>query len=90
MTKFEEGFYLGASTSAHQTEGDNTKCDYYLMENMEHSEFSEKSGKAVDHYNRYKEDILLLKEAWMQNLFPEIFLKFARQRKRNFYFLLCS
>lgn len=31
-----------------------------------------------------------LKEAWMQNLFPEIFLKFARQRKRNFYFLLCS
>ena len=67
MTKFEEGFYLGASTSAHQTEGDNTKCDYYLMENMEHSEFSEKSGKAVDHYNRYKEDILLLKEAGLNS-----------------------
>ena len=62
MFRFEDGFYLGASTSAHQTEGDNTKCDYYLMENMEHTEFSEKSGKAVDHYNRYKEDILLLKE----------------------------
>ena len=63
MFRFEDGFYLGASTSAHQTEGDNTKCDYYLMENMEHTEFSEKSGKAVDHYNRYKEDISLLKEA---------------------------
>ena len=33
---------------------------------------------------------LLLKEAWMQNLFQEIFLKFARQRKQNFYFWLCS
>ena len=30
------------------------------------------------------------KGSWMQNLFPEIFLKFARQRKRNSYFLLCS
>lgn len=31
----------------------------------------------------------LLKEAWMQSPFPEIFLKFARQRKQNFYFWLC-
>ena len=33
------------------------------MENLEHSVFVEKSGSAVDHYNRYEEDIDLLKRA---------------------------
>ena len=31
----------------------------------------------------------LLKEAWMQSPFLEIFLRFVRQRKQNFYFWLC-
>ena len=63
MKKFEEGFLLGAATAAHQTEGNNIHSDYWLMENMKYTEFFEKSGLAVDHYNRYKEDIDMLKNA---------------------------
>ena len=63
MKKFEEGFLLGAATASHQTEGNNIHSDYWLMENMKYTEFSEKSGLAVDHYNRYKEDIDILKNA---------------------------
>ena len=63
MKKFEKGFLLGAATAAHQTEGNNIHSDYWLMENMKYTEFSEKSGLAVDHYNRYKEDIDILKNA---------------------------
>ena len=63
MKKFEKGFLLGAATAAHQKEGNNIHSDYWLMENMKYTEFSEKSGLAVDHYNRYKEDIDILKNA---------------------------
>ena len=63
MKKFEKGFLLGAATAAHQTEGNNIHSDYWLMENMKYTEFNEKSGLAVDHYNRYREDIDLLKKA---------------------------
>lgn len=58
MTKqFPEGFLWGASTAAHQVEGNNTKSDFWLMENVEGSMFKEPSGSAVDHYRLYKEDI---------------------------------
>ena len=63
MEIFKKDFMLGAATAAHQVEGNNTKSDYWVMENIEHSMFAEKSGLAVDHYNRYKEDIDLLKQA---------------------------
>jgi len=56
-------FLLGAATSAHQVEGNNIHSDYWTMENMKYSEFNEKSGLACDHYNRYKEDIAILKQA---------------------------
>lgn len=54
---------VGAATSAHQVEGNNIHSDNWVMENLEHSTFVEKSGDAVDHYNRYKEDIKLLADA---------------------------
>lgn len=61
MTKqFPEGFYWGAATAAHQVEGNNTNSDFWLMENLEGSIFQERSGDAVDHYRRYKEDIELM------------------------------
>jgi beta-glucosidase len=34
MNKFEKGFLLGASTSAHQVEGNNIYSDYWTMEHM--------------------------------------------------------
>lgn len=63
MGKFPQGFMVGASTAAHQVEGNNVHSDYWLQENVEHSQFVEPSGKAVDHYHRYEEDIRLMAEA---------------------------
>ena len=56
-------FLIGAATAAHQVEGNNIHSDYWVMENIKHSDFAEPSGRAVDHYNRYEEDIKLLAEA---------------------------
>lgn len=55
--------FVGAATSAHQVEGNNIHSDVWAMEQMEHSSFSEKSLIAVDHYERFAEDIRLLAEA---------------------------
>ena len=63
MDKFPQGFMVGASTAAHQVEGNNVHSDYWLQENVEHSQFVDPSGEAVDHYHRYEEDIRLMAEA---------------------------
>lgn len=63
MNQFPENFLLGASTAAHQVEGNNIHSDYWRMERMKSTSFVEPSADAVDHYNRYQEDILLLKNA---------------------------
>ena len=57
---FPKGFYIGAATAAHQVEGNNVHSDYWLQELLPHSSFTEPSGAACDHYNRYEEDIRLL------------------------------
>lgn len=56
----EKDFLLGAATAAHQVEGNNIHSDYWAMEQMRSTSFAEPSGDAVDHYNRYAEDIRLL------------------------------
>ena len=61
--KFPKGFLIGAATAAHQVEGNNTNSDCWAQENMPHTTYKEKSGIACDHYNRYEEDILLMKRA---------------------------
>jgi len=61
--RFDQPFLLGASSAAHQVEGNNVHSDYWAMEHMENSTFKEPSLDAVDHYNRYKEDIDLMAEA---------------------------
>ena len=63
MSIFPKGFLLGASTAAHQVEGNNVHSDYWTMEKMKSTSFLEPSADAVDHYNRYEEDISYLKEA---------------------------
>ncbi|MBP3877983.1 MAG: glycoside hydrolase family 1 protein [Lachnospiraceae bacterium] len=60
---FPEGFMIGAATAAHQVEGNNIHSDYWAQEQMPHSSFTERSGDACDHYDRYEEDIRLLAEA---------------------------
>ncbi|WP_434352065.1 glycoside hydrolase family 1 protein [Trichococcus flocculiformis] len=56
-------FLLGTATAAHQVEGNNTHSDFWIQENMEHTIFVEPSLDACDHYNRFEEDIRLMKEA---------------------------
>lgn len=63
MSQFPEHFLIGASTAAHQVEGNNIHSDYWAMENIPHTSFAEPSLDAVDHYNRYEEDIKLLADA---------------------------
>lgn len=63
MKKFKSSFFLGAATAAHQVEGNNIHSDCWIEENLIHSSYDEPSLDSVDHYNRYKEDILLLKKA---------------------------
>lgn len=63
MSKFSANFLLGASTAAHQVEGNNTNSDFWTMEQAPGSLFKEPSLDAVDHYNRYREDIDLMAAA---------------------------
>lgn len=61
--KFPQGFLMGASTAAHQVEGNNVNSDFWAMEQVSDSMFQEPSGDSVDHYNRYREDIDLMASA---------------------------
>lgn len=63
MSKFEKEFLIGAATAAHQVEGNNKNSDYWAMEHMKYTSFTEPSLEAVDHYNRYEEDIRMMAEA---------------------------
>ena len=60
---FPKGFFIGAATAAHQVEGNNIHSDYWAQELMPHTSFTEPSGPACDHYNRYAEDIRLMSNA---------------------------
>jgi beta-glucosidase len=57
--RFPDGFVWGTATAAHQVEGNNTNCDFWVMEHTPGTLFAEPSGDAVDHFHRYPEDRLL-------------------------------
>lgn len=63
MQKFAPEFFIGAATAAHQVEGNNIHNDCWAQEQMQHTSYVEPSLDAVDHYNRYEEDIRLMAEA---------------------------
>lgn len=54
----------GTGTSAHQVEGDCTNNQWYLFEGkpLEDKKEVEVAGIGCDHWNRYKEDIQLMKQ----------------------------
>ena len=62
----KETFFIGASTSAHQVEGNNIYSDCWAMEQMKGSVYNEPSLDAADHYNRFEEDISRMAEAGYQ------------------------
>jgi beta-glucosidase len=51
------GFLWGTAISAYQSEGNNINSDAWLMENIQPTQFRERSGDACDSYHRYAEDI---------------------------------
>jgi len=57
---FPDNFLFGASTSAHQTEGNNTNSDWWDFELSKDTPIFEPSGDACDSYHRYQEDIQLV------------------------------
>ena len=64
--EFPRNFLWGVGSSAHQVEGNCTNNTWHRWE-TEHLQnqtglVKERSGLACDHWNRYKEDIQLLKE----------------------------
>jgi beta-glucosidase len=54
---FPPGFLWGASTSAHQIEGNNVGCDLWTVENQPDSPTRERSGDACDSLHRWPEDL---------------------------------
>ncbi|MCF2531108.1 glycoside hydrolase family 1 protein [Yinghuangia soli] len=60
---FPEGFLWGASTAAHQIEGNNLNNDWWQLEHVAADFGVQFSGDALDSYHRYEEDMRLLAEA---------------------------
>jgi beta-glucosidase len=58
--EFPPGFLWGASTSAHQVEGNNTSSDLWAAENAPGSPIRERSGDACDSLHRWPEDLDLV------------------------------
>jgi len=62
QVEFPKDFLWGTATAAHQVEGNNVNSDFWLLEHLPGTIFTEPSGDACDHYHRYPEDIALLAE----------------------------
>lgn len=58
--RFPESFLWGAATAAHQVEGGNSNSDFWALEHAEPSIFRERSGDAVDQWNRFPDDVAVL------------------------------
>ncbi|MEU5755058.1 family 1 glycosylhydrolase [Streptomyces sp. NPDC047829] len=65
MNSTIDGFLWGASTSPHQTEGNNTNSDWWVREHR--AVGMERSGDACDSYHRYAEDMRLLADAGLNS-----------------------
>lgn len=65
---FPKDFIWGVATAAHQVEGNNTNNQWYLWEHTVDATgkpkiaLGQKAGIACDHWNRYSQDIALMKE----------------------------
>ena len=57
---FPDGFVWGTAAAAHQVEGNNTNCDFWVLEHAKDTIFAEPSGDACDQFHRYPEDIRLI------------------------------
>ena len=58
---FPANFLWGAAAAGHQIEGNNTNSDTWFAEHVTPTVFKEPSGIACDSYNRWEEDLDLIK-----------------------------
>ncbi len=61
-TTFPDGFRWGTATAAHQIEGGNVNNDWWRWEHTPGSGCKESSGDCCDSWNRWPEDVALLRE----------------------------
>ena len=54
-------FLWGAATAGHQVEGNNVASDIWLLEQVKPTLFSEPSGDACDSFERWREDIEIVR-----------------------------
>lgn len=64
-SRLPDGFVVGASTSAHQTEGNNVTSDWWLFENAPTSSL-EPSGAACNSFELWEQDMDLAAAAGLQ------------------------
>ena len=82
--EFPKDFIWGTATSAHQTEGNNTNCDWWKWEVEKDGKRDlplESSGEACDSYNRYAEDFELCRQ--MNNNAVRLSIEWARIEPRQ-------
>ncbi|GAA4670833.1 glycoside hydrolase family 1 protein [Phytohabitans rumicis] len=60
MRRFPDSFLFGVATSGHQTEGDNTSSDTWFLENVQPTVFTERSGRACNSWELWREDLDLV------------------------------
>jgi beta-glucosidase len=58
---FPSSFLWGVATAGHQIEGNNVNSDYWLLEHLEPTTFKEPSGDACDSWERWPEDVELVR-----------------------------
>ncbi len=58
---FPKGFLWGASTAAHQVEGNNVNSDCWALENVEGTAFVERSGDAANSFELWPVDLDLVR-----------------------------
>ncbi len=56
-------FLWGVATAAHQIEGNNVNSDYWVLEHLPDTYFTQPSGDACDSFNRWREDVALVNAA---------------------------
>ena len=55
--KFPRGFLWGAATAGHQIEGNNVNSDYWVLETVKPTTFSEPSGDANNSFELWPQDL---------------------------------
>lgn len=67
--RFPDGFLWGASTAAHQVEGNNVNSDWWQREHghLPGAPVESPSGDAADSFHRYPEDMKLLADAGLNS-----------------------